>query len=163
MNNYAAGTSVSAEKSKAEIEATLRRYGADQFIAGWHAGAAMLGFRMGNKAVRFVLPLPTAEEFATIKVKPTRMSAHNRERTPAQVEAVLEQETRRRFRALALVIKAKLEAVASKITSFEEEFLAHIILPGGKTVYEETRARIEHAVTTGAKPELLLGYGGPKA
>ena len=32
---YAAKTTVTVEKSKTEIEAVLRRYGADQFMYAW--------------------------------------------------------------------------------------------------------------------------------
>jgi hypothetical protein len=36
-----------------------------------------------------------------------------------------------------MVIKAKLEAVASGITTFDEEFLAHVVLETGETVAEQ--------------------------
>lgn len=58
---------------------------------------------------------------------------------------------------LALVIKAKLEAVAAGITSFEDEFLAHIMLPSGGTVGEWARPQLEVAYSTGAMPALLPG------
>jgi hypothetical protein len=32
------------------------------------------------------------------------------------------------------VVKAKFEAVESGISAFEEEFLANVVVPGGKTV-----------------------------
>jgi response regulator RpfG family c-di-GMP phosphodiesterase len=51
-----------------------------------------------------------------------------------QAQAVNDAETRRRWRCLAMVIKAKLEVVASGISSFEEEFLAHVMLYDGRTV-----------------------------
>lgn len=159
--SYATGTSVSSERSKMEIEATLRRYGADQFVSGWKDGAAMLGFRMGNRMIRFVLPLPAPGEFA-VTIATRRGREYERRRSDVAAAAACEQEGRRRFRALALVIKAKLEAVESKITTFEEEFLAHIVLPGGDTVYQQTRQRIAEACDTGKPPELLLGFGGAR-
>ena len=55
---YAKGTHVPADRSKAEIERILTRYGADQFIYGWEAARAMIGFRYSGKLVRFILPLP---------------------------------------------------------------------------------------------------------
>lgn len=62
---YAAGTTVSTDRSKAEIENILARYGADQFMYGWEATRAVIGFRYSGKIVRFVLPLPDpqADEF----------------------------------------------------------------------------------------------------
>ncbi len=64
---YAQHTSVPVERSRAEIEGILRRFGADQFVSGWDSHAAMIGFRCHNRAVRFVLPLadPQDKRFAT--------------------------------------------------------------------------------------------------
>jgi hypothetical protein len=50
-----------------------------------------------------------------------------------------------RWRCLALVIKAKLEAVESGITTFEDEFLAHIMMPDGQTVGQHVRPNIASA------------------
>ena len=41
---YARETTVSAEKSRGEIERTLRHYGADQFLYGWEDGKGIIGF-----------------------------------------------------------------------------------------------------------------------
>jgi hypothetical protein len=35
MTRYAGRTTVSPEKTRMQIEAVLKRYGADQFIYGW--------------------------------------------------------------------------------------------------------------------------------
>ena len=161
--SYASGTTVSSERSKAEIEAILKNYGADQFLHGWKEGQVVIGFRAGNRMIRFNLPLPQLDEFKVIKIKARRGDYyHERQRSELSQRDAHEQEIRRRWRALALVIKAKLEAVSSGITSFEEEFLAHIVLPGGKTVYEETRQGIKHAYDSGKTDGLLLGFSGDK-
>ena len=47
-----------------------------------------------------------------------------------------QQVQRQRWRALLFCIKAKLESVEAKIETFEEAFLAHVVLPDGKTVGE---------------------------
>jgi len=62
---------------------------------------------------------------------------------------------------LALVIKAKLEAIDSDISTFDDEFLAHIIMPNGRTVGEETRPLIAHAYATREMPALLPDYSTP--
>jgi hypothetical protein len=62
---------------------------------------------------------------------------------------------RQRWRALALVIKAKLEAVEAGITIFEEEFLAHIVLPDGRTAGEYMVPQIEESYRTKQMPPLL--------
>ena len=51
--------------------------------------------------------------------------------TAAAQQAAWEQVCRQRWRALLLIIRAKLEAVASGITTLENEFLANIVLPDG--------------------------------
>ena len=55
---YASKTTVSSDRSKAEIEGILRRYGADQFMQGWEAGLGVVGFRINGFQVRMLLPLP---------------------------------------------------------------------------------------------------------
>jgi hypothetical protein len=66
---------------------------------------------------------------------------------------------RQRWRALALVIKAKLEAVESGIATFDEEFMNWILLPNGQTVGDMIRPKIEQVYLTGELPPLLLGIG----
>ena len=52
--------------------------------------------------------------------------------------------------------KAKLEAVESGIATFEEEFMAHIVMPNGKTVGEMALPLIESAYKTNKHVPLLL-------
>jgi len=75
-----------------------------------------------------------------------------------------EQACRQRWRALALVIKAKLEAVGSGISVFEEEFLANIVMPDGSTFGAYALPQIEHIYETRELPALLpwLDQDGPK-
>jgi hypothetical protein len=70
---------------------------------------------------------------------------------------------RQRWRALALAIKAKLEAVESGIATFEEEFMAYIVLPDGQTVGEFLSPQIEAAYSSGRMPPLLPGIGETSA
>lgn len=147
--NFAKDTVVPVAKSRAEIEALLTRYGADTFASGWDANRATIGFRCRGRFVRFTLTMPALAEF----------KKHPRYKwkslTDAQAQVKLDQEMRRRWRALALVIKAKLEAVATGITTFEEEFLAHIVLPDGDTVGAWMAPQVEAAYSTGKMPSLL--------
>ena len=50
---YAEKTTVSTEKSRAEIERTLTRYGADQFMYGWDQEQAVIGFRLVGRQIKF--------------------------------------------------------------------------------------------------------------
>lgn len=60
--SYAAETEVPVEKTKAQIESLLMRYGADRFASMADRQAAVVAFSMGKKTIRFKLPLPTMEE-----------------------------------------------------------------------------------------------------
>jgi hypothetical protein len=147
MSQYAADTSVTPDRSRAEIERTLERYGATGFMYGWNGERAMLAFEMKGRRVQFAVPLPPKASF---RITPT-----GRKRTESAAQTAYEQATRQRWRALALVIKAKLEAVESGITTFEDEFLAHILLPNGGTVGDWMKPQIEQVYLTGTMPPLL--------
>ncbi|MCF7821873.1 MAG: hypothetical protein K9M17_05480 [Mariprofundaceae bacterium] len=69
----------------------------------------------------------------------------------------LDNDWRQAWRALNLVVKAKLEAVESGITTFEDEFLAHIMLPDGSTVGHLMRPQLEAAYDSGSMPKGLPG------
>lgn len=152
MTRYAETTSVTSDKSRAEIERTLSRYGATSFMYGWDQQAAIVGFVADDRQVRFTLPMPdkAAREF-------THTPSKNLRRSADQVEAAYEQAVRQRWRALALVIKAKLEAVQAGIVTFEEEFLAHILLPSGDTVGEWITPQLEETYEHATMPEVLPG------
>lgn len=153
MSQYAANTSVSSEKSRGEIERTLTKYGANSFMYGWQESSALIGFRLNGKMIQFHLEMPdkNADEF---KLTPSGRRSRD---SAAQLKA-WEQATRQRWRALALVIKAKLEAVESGITTVEEEFLAHILLPNGQTAGSVLLPQIEESYKTGNMPALLPAF-----
>jgi len=140
---YAARTTVSVERTRNEIEATLARYGAKQFMYGWGKDGAIVAFVVEvesgqQRQVRFELPLPSRDlrEF----------TQHSRGRRTAEAsEALWEQACRQRWRALLLVIKAKLEAIEVGVATFEDEFLAYTMLPSGETVSQWLGPQIEIA------------------
>ncbi|MEM6907201.1 MAG: hypothetical protein AAF494_00860 [Pseudomonadota bacterium] len=153
MTQFAKDTNVSVSSSKQEIERIIERYGAQQFMSGWNTDQAMIAFTMQGRQIRFVLPMPAKDE--------RRFTHHSRGmRTPESAIQKWEQACRQRWRALALVIKAKLEAVESGISVFEDEFMANIVLPNGKTVSDEVRPRIAIAYETREMPRLLPDYAG---
>ena len=153
MTRYAAATDVSSERSRAEIERTLHRYGARQFLYGYDQSRAIVGFQINNRQVRFVLPLPDRDDREF-----THTPSRGTERSPAQQEAAYEQAVRQKWRALNLVIKAKLEAVEAGIVTFDAEFLAHLVLPNGRTVADEVVSKVEIAYETNQMPALLPYY-----
>lgn len=150
----AENTSVSVEKSRAEIESILSRYGAAQFAYASDSlrGLAMVSFTANDRQVRFVLKLPLQSE-KQFRFTPGR----HVQRSDKAVYEAWEQACRQRWRALALAIKAKLEAVAIGITEFEDEFLAHIVLPNGNTVGNFIRPQIAKSYLTHEMPSCLPG------
>jgi hypothetical protein len=151
---YAQRTEVGSDKSRSEIERTLIRYGASEFAYGWKSGEAVLGFAIANRRISFRLPLPDRRD-----ARFTHTPARGTKRSPEAEEREYEQAVRQRWRALALVIKAKLEAVEAGISTIETEFLAHIMLPDGSTVGETVAPRIALAYDRGEVPALLPGPG----
>jgi len=150
MSAYAADTSVPSDRSRVEIEKILLRYGADEFGYRTRRDFAVIEFTAEGRAIRFTVPLPARDAYEFTHT-PTRGTA----RSADQAAAAYEQAVRQRWRALALIVKAKLEAVASGIVTFEQEFLPHILLPGGRTVYEVTASSIAAQYESGSPAALL--------
>lgn len=132
---YAQGTKVPASQSKSEIESMLRKRGASSFLSGEANGHYMLMFEMRDRRLKFIVPLPVLGRGTT--------------------ENKVKQETKRRMRALLLVLKAKLEAVDSKIVEFETEFLAHIVFRDNITVGEHMVPQMRQALVQKDLPPLL--------
>ena len=80
-------------------------------------------------------------------------------RSPEKRAEAWEQACRSRWRALFLCIKAKLEAVESRIETFEEAFLAHVMMPDGMTVAEHAAPMIALSYETGTVRPLLPAPG----
>lgn len=150
MTKFAKKTKTDSRKTRAEIESCLIKYGAEGFGYAWRNSNAVITFILKNRRMRFILPLPDQNNK---KFTHTERFGHRRS-TESQSSAY-EQEVRSKWRALYLVIKAKLEAVESGICTLEEEFMAHIVLPSGETVGEWMQPQIDNAYQVGSMPEFL--------
>lgn len=154
MTRFASGTTVDVARSRVELERVIMRYGCGQFISGqMQDGRALIGFTAHGRQVRLTIAPPDPKEFAT--------TAKGRRRAPGAVAEVLQQEVKRRWRALLLVLKAKFEAVESGIATFEDEFLAYTALPDGSTVGDSIQPMIAEAYTSGRVRALLPQLSGP--
>lgn len=138
---------MSVDRSRAEIERVLERYGANGFGYSWDRREvpltkwpgygpkvelrefASIGFKFKERSIRLNVPMPTERE------------AGSKDRREAQM--------RQRWRAMLLVIKAKLEAVASGISTLEHEFLANVVTDSGATIGEMLVPRLSEAVSAG--------------
>jgi hypothetical protein len=128
---YAEKTKVPVDQTRSDIEKTLARYGASRFAFMSESGRAVIMFEAGGRRIRFTLPLPKGDS--------------DKE----------QQQRRHKWRALLLCIKAKLESVQSKIETFEEAFLAHVVMPDGRTVGEHSLPMIAKSYESGKMLPLL--------
>lgn len=134
MARFAASTRVSVEQTRTEIERTLSRYGATAFAYMSQSGRAIIAFEAAKRHIKITVPLPKGDS--------------DKEK----------QDGRQRWRALLLVIKAKLESVESGIETLEEAFYANIVMPDGRTIYEATREHVAIAYDSGKVQNLLPDY-----
>jgi hypothetical protein len=152
MPTYAASTDVPSDRSRAEIERTLKRYGATAFAYAWEGEQARIAFKMAGRQVRLDLPLPSPAEYSTT---PT-----GKARSAAAIETAYEQAVRQRWRALVLIVKAKLEAIEAGISTVETEFLSSVMLPNGSTVGEWVAPQLVAVYGRGEMPALMPGGAG---
>lgn len=111
---YAERTKVPIGQSKAEIEKLVKKYSAGNFMTGDIDGRANVVFQMCDRNIRFTVAIPENEQAA-----------------------------RSMWRALLLTIKAKLESAERGIETFEQAFLANIVMQDGRTVADHAIPRIE--------------------
>lgn len=153
MTRYATTTTVPIERTRSEIETTLKRYGATAFGYGWDdkVSASVMTFRIADRYIRLIVPQPSRTDRAITH------DGRGYLRTDKQQASAFAQAERTRWRATLLVIKAKLEAVESGIETLEQAFLTHIVLADGSTVGEHALPAIAESYRTGQMPELLPG------
>lgn len=150
MGTYAQNTTVPVERSRAELERTLTRYGASAFGYMTDPGKAIIMFEAHGRRIRFDLPLPDRNS--------PDFTHHSRgERTASAAMEAWEQACRQAWRALNLAVKAKLEAVEAGIAEFEDEFAAYIALPNGGTVGQWLKPQIAKAYELNTMPALMPG------
>jgi hypothetical protein len=126
---YADHTRVPVIRSQVELRELLRKFGATRFgMAEADEEGTVIGFSFNSRTYRFVMPITFDSERAE----------------------------RAHWRRLILVVKAKLVAIETGVSSFEEEFLANTVTPSGRTVFEETRPAIEQMYRDGRSMPLLL-------
>lgn len=131
---YAQNTKVPVSRSEQEVRRILRNAGADSLVFAEDSklGVSVVQFSIEERIVRLNVFSPKDGD---------------------------ERELRRRWRALVLILKAKLEIIASGDSTVDREFLADILLPGGVVVGDKAIPRIEESYRTGEAPRFLLPEG----
>lgn len=135
---YAKTTTVSVERSKAEVEKTLKRYGIKEFFFGSSPKGDGFGFKHDGNVYKINMPHPNPDDFSTDKQ--------------------FEQACRQRWRIMLLSMKADLEKIEIGLISFDDQFLYAKALPDGSTVSDfmklpENKRRLEKA----EMPKMLTG------
>lgn len=147
--DFAGRSEVTPERTRAEIEAMLYKAGARSFLFAREPARSMLAFEHEGRRYRFIVHFPGREDPLVA------WTSAGKPRLLAQREGAQKKLERARWRTLALSIKARLACVEYGLESFEDAFLAAVMLPGGRTVSEEVRPRIEAAYQSGKTPKLL--------
>jgi hypothetical protein len=133
---YAKYTEVPVTKTRGEIERLLEVAKAAQYgtAVDYDSLTARVQFRLQDRIVRFTVSLPDRRKLGEMRF----------------VRA-----ERQRWRALLLVLKAKLESVESGIETFDSAFLAQIVMPNDTTVGDLAKPLLVNAYRTGKMPLAL--------
>lgn len=150
-SSYDRGGSISSGASRDHIERALLGYGATDVLFSQRGARNAIAFRADGRQYRLVVSLP--QPAGTPSIPGDTAEGPLRE---AKAK-ILERATRRFWHALALAIDAKLGSAAAGIATLESEFLAHLVLPGNRTVLDELEPIIDSAYRSGRHPSL----GGP--
>lgn len=151
MREYAATTSVSVDKTRLDITELIRKHGAQNIGHMETNDGIHLVFDLADRRIRYFMPTPDAYDF--------RKTPTGKNRTAEQVSKAVDQANRSRWRALLLIIKAKLEGIAIGVSTVEQEFLSNIVMPSGKLVASEVVPRIADAYKSGGPVALLPAPG----
>ena len=138
MAKYAKTTSVPVNRSRTQIQDVLIGFGIDEFFFGTSSRGQGIGFKYEGRVYKYNVPLP--------------------ERTEDMSDKQYEQALRSRWRVLHMTLKMKLEEILGGGIPFEDQFLAQMCLPNGKSVSDfmrlpENIAKLEKA----EMPKMLTG------
>lgn len=116
---YASETRVPVSKTRLEIETLLTKHKCEAFAIAYadQPRKVRIEFQMKRRRIRFELPLPPQGR---------------------------DQQERARWRGLLLAIKAKLDSVERGIETFDEAFLAHVVMPDGRRFGEISVPQLEY-------------------
>lgn len=131
---YADRTKVTVSQSRHDIEALLKKAGAVRVITMDDPEEAVVMCMLSGRLIKFRVPIQAKAE---------------------------DQIRQARWRALLLVIKAKRESVESGIETDEEAWLAHVVMPDGRTMKEWAEPILQLAYEKGEMPSDPLRLPAP--
>jgi hypothetical protein len=130
---FAEDTKVSVGSSQGEIKDRLKAAGASRIAVFEEPEGSSVAFEIEARQYRISVPLPTGKN--------------------------AQQEERRAWRLMLLLIKAKTEAIREGATTVEREFLADMLMPNGRTLHETAAESIRIAYESGKMPKSLMLTG----
>lgn len=147
---YAQGTEVPVERSRAEVERILTRYGATRFGSMTEPTRATIYFEVKGRQVQLPVPMPQRTD------KKIAKNHNGWARSESGIQKAIDQETRRRWRVLVITLKSMLESVESGLMTFDQVFLAHLVIPGtARTIGEAIAPKLDAICNGTALPALL--------
>ena len=160
---FAENTKVPIEKSKVELETLLAKLGAGRRATFHDSEKSVAGafFELAGRRYRIEVPIPRLADFLKPKPVPYGWDSWSITKRAAWSAAEADQAARQRWRALILLVKAKIEIVAMGASTFEREFLADLVLPNGRTAGEELGEYMQNLLANGYSAPLALPEYAP--
>lgn len=149
---YAKGTAVPVERSRAELVKILEKAGATRCMIGNDGSKAVAFFELKQRPIRITWEMPTAADRQFTHLHPE--NKWSSKRSDLQAKKLYEQSIREKWRALILIVKAKLEIIEAGHSTVDKEFLADVVLPSSQTVHEMMSEQLA-ALLEGPKTPLL--------
>lgn len=150
---YTRGDSFSSGASREHIRQALVAYGATNVLFSQRGNEGAIAFRGCGRQFRILVSFPQPDGASTAQWDTAEGPVREAK------TKILERANRRYWHALAQSIDAKLGAVAAGVATLESEFLAHVVLPGNRTVLDELEPVIDAAYRSGRRP--LFGDSAP--
>lgn len=139
MSSLPYSNATSGDKALGEIQKILQRFGCGKFgvMTDWDAGILLIQFDWNGIKVSFPANFKGYAS-AYLKEKPYSTRMHC---TKAEYEAkALEIGSTAVYSILRDWIKAQVVAVETGLISFEEVFMAHVLLPNGQRMIEHVKS-----------------------
>lgn len=152
---YAKGTSVPTSRTEAEIRKLLAEHGANRLavMTDLEQRRVEIAFQVDRLAFRMAVPMPDPSDRAfnyTNHRTPRELTKQERDRKLSQAE-------RERWRAVLLLVKAKLQAIQLGVSTWEEEFLPYLVIDRrGQTLGQKVLPNLQAVLETGDLPTLPL-------
>lgn len=129
----------SGDKAMAEIQRILQKFGCNKFgtMTDWDAGTLMVQFEWNGQRVTFPASF---KGYAEMWLKENPWSNRRQSSQAEWQQKAMEIGSMAVYSILRDWIKAQVVAVETGLITFEEVFLAHLMLPSGMRVIEHAKA-----------------------